>query len=109
MGVDTFGLYLSQKLVSRIDMFDRHVAWAQETGQETAVAIGVHTDAVALEEWGSGPISRVVDDFLTHAEQSRKVGVAVSFGTVSDVAKRFRSNTTLADVSPTLPKTTPQI
>jgi hypothetical protein len=99
MGVDAADLYLANEKVMRIDMFDRHFNWARDTGGTTAVAIGVHADAIGLEAWSSGSISRLIDDFLDHVSQrSREGGATVKFGAVSDVAQVFRQNKTVGHV-----------
>jgi hypothetical protein len=99
MGVDATDLYLENQKVTRADMFDRHYDWARDTGGRTAVAIGVHADVVGLEEWGSGPVSRVIDGFLDHvAQRSREGAARIQYGTVSEVARDFRQNSTVGHV-----------
>lgn len=100
MGVDTNDLYLRKSRVSRADMFETHYAAARDSGQETAVCIGVHAEVIAGETWGKGPVSEVLDRFLTHAERrASDGGVEIRHGTVSDVAARFRDNTSSHGVS----------
>ena len=64
MWVDAFDLFDGNQSVSREDMSDCHYDWARDNDGATAVAIGVHADVVAGEKWGSGPISKVIDEFL---------------------------------------------
>jgi hypothetical protein len=93
MGVDNNDLYLHKSRVTRVDMFDRHYNAAMRSGQETAVCIGVHAEVVAGETWGKGPVSHVMDRFLTHVERRAKEGGAeIRYGKVSEVAARFRDN-----------------
>lgn len=93
MWVDKFGLYMEKDRVSRSDMFDCHFKWSRETGNETAVAIGVHADIVAGETWGEGEVFRVIDGFLRHVKQrALEAGVEIAYGTASEVAKRFWEN-----------------
>jgi len=100
LGVDSNDLYLRKSRVSRVDMFDKHYAAAGRSGEETAVCIGVHAEVIAGEVWGKGPVSEVVDRFLTHAERRAAEGRAeIRFGKVSDVAARFRNNTSSSGVS----------
>jgi len=99
MGVDSSDLYLAKERVSRTEMFDRHYDWARDTRNETAVAIGVHASSVGLEMWGSGPISQVIDGFLRHvARRAREGGAEIRYGTVSEVAQRFRQNRTIGKI-----------
>jgi hypothetical protein len=93
MGVDANDLYLQKSRVTRIDMFDKHYTAATRLGRETAVCIGVHAEVIAGETWGKGPVSEVMDRFLTHVERRAKEGGAeIRYGKVSDVAARFRDN-----------------
>ena len=102
LGVDTNALYLGDSPVSREDVFDRHSAWAMAGGRETAVAIGVHTNVVGYETWGNGPVSKVVDTFLSHVEKHTDTKNAViQYGTASRVATRFLENKTVAAVCET--------
>lgn len=100
LGVDTNALYLGDSPVSRKDVFDRHLAWAREHGTETAVATGVHTNVVGNETWGSGPVSRVMDAFLSHVERrSGEQNGVIRYDTASQVAYRFKENRTLGAIS----------
>jgi hypothetical protein len=98
MGVDANDLYLQKSRVTRADMFDRHHTPATRSGRETAVCIGVHAEVVAGETWEKGPVSEVMDRFLTHVERRAKEGGAeIRYGTVSEVAARFRDNKSSSD------------
>lgn len=100
LNVDANELFVKKDRVTREAMFDRHVAWAQRTSRQTAVAIGVHAEVIAEERWGPGRISEVLDVFLRHVEQrAKEETVEVRFSTVSEVAKEFRENKTLREVS----------
>ncbi|MFN0052636.1 MAG: hypothetical protein ACKV0T_10615 [Planctomycetales bacterium] len=100
MGVDAYDLFLEGKPVPRQEIFDRHLHWAQQTGNETAVAIGVHAEVIAREAWGSGPVFQVVEPFLQHVQRRQAEGlVDVEFGTVSQIARRFRENTRIGQVT----------
>ena len=102
LGVDTNVLYLGDSPVSRAAVFDRHCAWAMDEGRETAVSIGVHTNVVGCETWGNGPVSKVVDTFLSHVEKHTDTKNAViQYGTASRVATRFLENKTVAAVCET--------
>jgi hypothetical protein len=75
-------------------MFDGHYTAAKDSGQETAVCIGVHAKVIAGETWGKGPVSEVADRFLTHVERrAAEGGAEIRYGKVSEVAARFRDNT----------------
>lgn len=97
MGVDSNDLYLAKARVTRTDMFDRHYRWAKQTGNDTAVAIGVHTEVISGETWGQGPVSEIVDQFLSHVARRATDGdVEIRYGKVSEVAQSFRNNKSLS-------------
>lgn len=99
LGVDAYDLYWEKNVVTRAEMFDRHFRWAGATGNETVVAIGVHAEVIAREVWGAGPVFKVIDGFLKHLRQrATEGGAEIRFGTVSDVARRFRDNTLIGQV-----------
>jgi hypothetical protein len=97
--VDTFQLMLNGTPVSREDMFDRHVAFAKSTGQDTAVAIGVHADEVANESFATGRIGTLLGSFLCHVLQAAAdKDVDIVYSTVGEVAAAFHDNTTVGDI-----------
>jgi hypothetical protein len=99
MWVDKYDLYDGDQVVSREDMFDCHYDWARDNDGATAVAIGVHADVVAGEQWESGDVSRVIDAFLTHvAKRGSKGDVDVVFATAGEIVDHFFENTTIAEV-----------
>jgi hypothetical protein len=100
MWVDALDLFDGDQSVSREDMFDCHYDWARDNDGATAVAIGVHADVVAGEKWGSGPISKVIDEFLSHVSKRSSEGdTEVVFATAAEVVDRFLKNTTISEVS----------
>ncbi len=107
MWVDAYDLYRGSERVSRNDMFDLHYDWARETANQTAVAIGVHAEAVSdeAETWGSDDgsevirIWKVIDGFLKHVEERAGEGsVEIRYETASEVAEYFRDNKTIGFV-----------
>lgn len=96
MWVDKLGLYLNGEDVTREEMFDRHWDWAATTGNDTAVAIGVHTELVAGESFDTGAIAEVIKRFLRHVKLRSEEGVAeIRYSTASEVAAHFRENKTI--------------
>jgi hypothetical protein len=99
MWVDTFPLTLNGEDVTRADMFDRHVAWAGANADSTAVAIGVHAEIVAQEEFRDGPVAQVLKSFLDHVrERQNDSDVDIRFSRASDIAEVFLANTTTGEV-----------
>jgi hypothetical protein len=102
MWVDDFDLFDGDQSVSRQDMFDCHYDWARDNNGATAVAIGVHADIVAGEKWGDdgGPISKVLDEFLSHVTKRSSEGdTEVVFATAAEVVDQFLKNTTISGVT----------
>jgi hypothetical protein len=99
MWVDTFGLMLDGQEVSREDMFDRHVSWADSNADSSAVAIGVHAEVVAGERFADGAVGQLVTSFLNHVrDRQQNSDVDIRFSTASDIATVFLANTTTGAV-----------
>jgi hypothetical protein len=100
MWVDNFQLTLNGQNVTREDMFDRHVAWAANNSDSSAVAIGVHAEVVATETFPGGPVARELSSFLDHVRQIQaSSGADITFSTASDIASVFLYNTTTGAVA----------
>lgn len=102
LAVDANALYLGARIVAREEIFDAHCRWAQEEGQKTCLAIGVHTEVIARDRWPDGRVAQVLDRFLRHVADQEEV--EINYGTVTAVAGHFWENKTLAGVrGPILP------
>jgi hypothetical protein len=100
MGTDQFEIYLDDKMVSRTEMFDRHYDWARDHESESAVAIGVHADLIADDDWGSGIVYGALDSFLNHVKaRGAERGAEIRYSLVSEVANRFWGNRTVGSLA----------
>jgi hypothetical protein len=80
-------------------MTNSHIAWAGANADSTAVAIGVHAEMVAREEFPNGPIAQTLTSFLNHVQKRQEdCGVEITFSRASEIAEIFYVNTTTGAV-----------